>query len=445
MANKYAVAAGNFASSSTWSNSPAGAAGATPPVAGDNAYANGFAVTIAANATCAKISNQAENGATSGGSFTISAGVTLTANVQAGSTANAHCLLVTFASPNTCTINGDIIGGSAASVYGLSISGSGIVNVNGNVNGGTSGVGIFTSSTANLTVTGNVNANQLGFTGIYFSSATITAVINGNLYGSTTASQNAIYFPGLAGSTLTINGNIYALNAAAALIQGANNATTITVNGDVFGGNTASNCFALGTNNVLNLNGNVYAGNVGTAVVNNQTGTTVNIKRVVGNGYGLGGSNAISNVYAVSSTNTAGPTYIKELEIGPNGHFPILGPVILTDVVSNVAVVRKSSSSTKTLIDTGAISNALPTANNVRSGVVYNSGATTGTCAVPAASLVVSGVPVDATVGTALLTQSGCWGELTSTMTSSGSIGERVKSVSTVSTDGQQIANSLSA
>jgi hypothetical protein len=52
-----------------------------------------------------------------------------------------------------------------------------------------------------------------------------------------------------------------------------------------------------------------------------------------------------------------------------------------------------------------AYASGQPTAANVRSGTIYGPGSVyTGTCAVPAAASVASGVPVDATTGTAVIT-----------------------------------------
>jgi hypothetical protein len=55
----------------------------------------------------------------------------------------------------------------------------------------------------------------------------------------------------------------------------------------------------------------------------------------------------------------------------------------------------------------------LPAANHVRSGISYGGGAVTGSCAVPTAGSVALGVPVDATTGTAILTQANVQSALT--------------------------------
>ncbi len=91
----------------------------------------------------------------------------------------------------------------------------------------------------------------------------------------------------------------------------------------------------------------------------------------------------------------------------------------------------------------------MPAASNVRDGVSYASGALTGTCKVPAAASVAYGVPVDATTGTAYLSQSdvlaAVWGAATSSLTTAGSIGERLKNAATVASTGDQLASALTA
>jgi hypothetical protein len=74
-------------------------------------------------------------------------------------------------------------------------------------------------------------------------------------------------------------------------------------------------------------------------------------------------------------------------------------------------------------------------------GVTYSSSPTlTGTCAVPLPQYVSQGVPVDATVGTGYINAVEVWNILTSTITTSSSIGERLKVASTIETTGDQLA-----
>ena len=80
-----------------------------------------------------------------------------------------------------------------------------------------------------------------------------------------------------------------------------------------------------------------------------------------------------------------------------------------------------------------------PTVDNVRYGTVYANGTLTGTCRIPATSSVAYGVGVDNTVGAAVLTPQSVWDYAISNLNTPGSIGERLKKVSTVDTLGAQL------
>jgi hypothetical protein len=86
----------------------------------------------------------------------------------------------------------------------------------------------------------------------------------------------------------------------------------------------------------------------------------------------------------------------------------------------------------------------MPSPSNVRLDTLYNFNLNRGTMAVPSASNVLLGVPVDATVGTATLTTSSfrdaVWGTDINTLTgSTGTIGNRAIQTSTVDSVGDQL------
>ena len=79
---------------------------------------------------------------------------------------------------------------------------------------------------------------------------------------------------------------------------------------------------------------------------------------------------------------------------------------------------------------------------DVRFGTIYGSSSEfTGTLRVPNPTTVALGVLTDNTTGTMLMTPSDFWNTLSSTLTTSGSIGERLKTASTVQTNGDQLAS----
>lgn len=108
---------------------------------------------------------------------------------------------------------------------------------------------------------------------------------------------------------------------------------------------------------------------------------------------------------------------IEQLEFGAYGQSPVSGTGIrLKKANSNVAVFNYcATAGAKTLVD--ATQGQMPAASDVRSGVSYASGALVGSCAVPSPSSTAFGVPVDAAFGTAVLTPEAVWGAATRTIT----------------------------
>jgi len=96
----------------------------------------------------------------------------------------------------------------------------------------------------------------------------------------------------------------------------------------------------------------------------------------------------------------------------------------------------------KTLVDANA-SGLMPAPSNVRSGIVYNGGNSTGTCSIPVAGSVALGAPVDATTGTAALTPAAVWDYLTASASTANSMGERLRNAATVASTGQALADAL--
>lgn len=179
--------------------------------ADDNLNANGKnAITINVSFTCAQICSASSG---MGGSFYVSNGVTVTANVLGGVVAaiqgnasgvsfsitgnvtgglsSAAGIALASEFDGTLSITGNVSGGSGSSSRGLSIASSTAitVNVTGNVTGssGTSAHGIFDSyGTSTIHITGNVTAgNATGCSGIFVNGTDygtgLVTVTNGNL------------------------------------------------------------------------------------------------------------------------------------------------------------------------------------------------------------------------------------------------------------------------
>jgi hypothetical protein len=176
---------------------------------------------------------------------------------------------------------------------------------------------------------------------------------------------------------------------------------------------------------------------------NNASTGIMTVTRAVGNDWGIGATGMVSTV-GVQSAAIGSQTRVEEFEFGALGQVPVAGAVSCPDQTTNVCLVHRLSSTKKTLIDAASVSGALPAAGDVRFGTTFNQGNTTGSLRVPAAGSVALGVLVDNTSGTAVLTPAAVWDALTSGMTTSGSIGARLKNAATLDSTGQQLADALS-
>jgi hypothetical protein len=394
MANYFARKAGNINATDVWATTPSGTAADvwSTFTSSDVLHSNSFAITVNVSTTVETVRNDNANSATAGGSFTLSNGVTLTANCVAGSGASA-CVQFSGTTGNSANIVGNVTGGSAGNAHGAANASTGTLNITGNATGGTVGfaIGANNSSTGILNITGNVTGGSV------------------------------------------------------ADARGARNQSTGTLNitGNVTGGTVAS---ALGATNdvagTLTITGSAIASNTSIGVNNASTGI-LSVIRAVGNSWGIGAAGGVNSAVGLSSAVVGSDTRAEELEYGANGQAPTSGAVRIVNKTNNRCLVDLTTSVIKTLADP---SDATGQANqaDVRSGVSYALGNRTGTCAVPAASSVAFGVPIDATTGTAALTPAAVWDALTSGMTTSGSIGARLKNAATLDSTGQQLADALS-
>ena len=191
--------------------------------------------------------------AVAGGGFTLSAAVTFSADVRAGTTT---CL--TVSGPNSYTMSGArVIGGSAAGAVGINHIGSGLILAAASCifNGGTgsaahgatvNGAGAILRLDAALDVRGNpAGSSQFG---INLLVGTVEAQNNSVINGS---AGGAPGIQGAAGTTITINNTT--VNGGATSASGVGIATL---------GNLS------GANNVLNASGNEAATISGSGVMN---------------------------------------------------------------------------------------------------------------------------------------------------------------------------------
>lgn len=390
MANRFAVAAGNFNDTATWSTTAAGSPGASVPVAGDNAIANNYTVTITANATCDNITNGTTYGGASGGGFVLSNGITLTvlSSVLTGGTGGTLRLSGT----NSATVTAvSITSANAAGTDCILHSGTGTLTVN-STTIQSNGSSANSSRCINLTAAGTANITASTITGGAETVGTAGAILGG------------------ASSTITIN--------AASLI----------------GGSAASSPAVNASGGICSITGNLLA----TTSCHAVAVTTTTTLTVVGSVTAANGRNAISG----SPTNAIRVS--GSFIFSADGTPPTTQKLIL-NTTPTAAKTRYALNGSGTYVDMFTADNTglAPAVSDVRAGVVY--GSATGTCAVPAAGSVALGVAVDNTVGTAVLTSSAIWDTLTSSLTTAGSIGERIKNCATVESTGEQLAAAMNA
>jgi hypothetical protein len=130
MANRYAVATGNWSNPAIWD-------GGTLPQAGDVVRPNAFTVTIDQNITVTELRNDASAPAVQGGVFTFGAGITINADIRHIINLNSDFITATYGS-GTSTINGDIIyagtvTNASRAVVLITGSAGGVLIVNGDI------------------------------------------------------------------------------------------------------------------------------------------------------------------------------------------------------------------------------------------------------------------------------------------------------------------------
>lgn len=440
MAIVRAVKSGNWSDPTTWNT------GALPTSA-DNVYSNTFTVTIDVSPTVLSISNAAATGVTAGGVFELSNGVSITCTAPLGITGS----------------------GTAANVIRLSTAGSATINSNLGP-----GACISNTSTGTLTLNGNYTGGQL----CNFSVPPFGVITN---LSSGTLNLNGYY------SLIITSNNLGAIsnNGAGTL----NLAGTIEVNSASTQSYNTANLTNLPLSNrssgVINVTGNVISNGV-TRVINNTSVGTVNITSNISTTAQTGDyllENSSSGTMEIIGSLTAGTTWSIVSPGSATQNTLCSGPLVCSDpnnissgvmpVVarrwfikpSNIvnfylriksATVSNNVRANVDLFTTDSYSSGYPSASNVRSSTTYGPGSIyTGTCAVPPAGSVALGVPVDNTTGTAYITANDIATALssasavtlnqqTSSLTTPGSIGERLKLASTVATTAQQLSDALS-
>lgn len=351
MADKWAVANGNWSAGATWN-------GGTVPQAGDNVYANGKAVTVDAGLTTpvvGRLSTEANAGlgVAAGGSFSARDGCTIQAtNIVAG---GSHCVLVNDS---------------------------------------------ISFSVLAATVTGSATAQAAG---VYMQSS-----------GTCTATVGAVY----GGAYNNINSSGFHVSSG-----------TLVFTGDAVGSSTNSSACGIQITSATGhvITGTAKGGAGGAPGVQNGAGGQVQISTAQSNNYPNDG--VTTGGVGSNQLNNSGSVLLDAMVFGSGGWHPVAGRHFVRDAGTNFVQMRQANNGAVTTI--GDVPNDYPAPSDVRSGVSYDFGAKTGTCAVPPAGSVALGVPVDATVGTAALSPTALLG---------ADLKARLENCSTVQTIGDQLA-----
>lgn len=356
MANRFAVASGNFNATSTWATTAAGAAGASVPVAGDVAIANNRTVTITADATCTELRNDNFSSATAGGGFILNDSVTLTANVIGGSVSASRC--VTYQGTTSAAIVGNCTGGSGSFVHPNQT------------------VAVYHNGSGTLTVTGTTHAGGAGqYAAAFLTNSNGVLTIGGNINPAAGSANGRTIMHG--GGVINVIGEVTA--------NATTSSTAVTISG------SSATPFI----STLNVTGSITASATNAVAIGAGTMTIV-------------GSCTAANGFAAieSSSNSAAIRASGSFICATDGTLPIYARKFILNTTPTAARTRYALNGSGSYVDMFTADNTGlgPATNHVRSGVTYSG--MTGTLAVPLPSQVAVGVATDNTVGTAFVTGS---------------------------------------
>jgi hypothetical protein len=293
----------------------------------------------------------------------------------------------TFNLLNGVTFTGNVLGQPSTNTTTVILSGTNSANMVGTVFGNTNGGGgaiptVASSSTGIFNITGTLQGRDVGYSQPCVSNS----------------SGGIIQFTGtIAGGTST--------NA-----RGLDNSSvgTIIVTGNVTGG----------------------TGSAAYGINNSSTGTAI----IVGNVTATSATNAFVSSNA-SAINKISGNIINH----PNGTAAIYAARYVVDPIPQNSFIQYSNVNQFSTDSLSAFS--MPPVSAVRFGTSYANGTLTGTCKVPSQNSVNVGVPVDNTVGTAFLNPATLFDTSVASLTSSNTLGARLKNSATVQSVGNIIAS----
>jgi hypothetical protein len=216
MANRYAVATGNWSNTAIWD-------GGTLPAAGDVVRPNGFTVTIDQNITVQELTDNALAPAAQGGTFTVAAsGININCDILKRSGVASALLTIQAAANNTSIIGAIQNLSGVFNTQAILINSTGTTNITGNV---------FLIATANFAfaISANAASGTVNYTGTVDMSAATSGtgtafLLNNNMTinfigivnGSSAINTSSTFTNRSASGVLT--GNISAVGALSAAV-----------------------------------------------------------------------------------------------------------------------------------------------------------------------------------------------------------------------------------
>ena len=331
----------------------------------------------------------------------------------------------------TCTQIG-LLAGAGTPLITINAAGNYYFNSN-IVKNGNAGA-IYVTAEANVYIVGDIISTRGGgsiatnytISGITYSKFYITGEIRGCV--STEASTS---------------GCIYLTNLAEAYITG-------DVTSNNFSTNYNSNpTIELSNGSPCNITGNVYHNNNPAQIIRNQSGILSIVGTLNATTPNLTGAHVIYSDYNSTGVNMCSGPFI----FSRSGHSPTwVGRLFLIRTAQSYIEYMDNSGSGLLPPGTQGVATRLvspditvdaPSPNNVRLGVSYSSGSLTGTMIIPSPDNVSKNIPVDDTVGTAILNPNAIWNVPLTSIYTLNSIGRRVKSAATVESTGAQIQSAI--
>jgi hypothetical protein len=469
------------------------------PTAADDVYANSQFVTVDQNITVNSLNNINTTGVTSGGTFYLTNGVIVQSIINGGNAGNylvggAGRATITISGSNTAYITGSITTTSGNNNLAVSMSDASNLYVTGSVTTGGNGqacMGILSTSTGVIHVTGSVNAGPrsgLGGAGIWMVTPT-TLIVTGSIIGSSGGGANGFGVYATTNSTISVQGNVTG-GGAGGTCHGIINvqSASIYVNGQVIGGagGTTNVGIGAGVGAIITVSGSVSgsAGNNNAGILNSAINTIIITGSVDGGAgsacYGI--TNSGNGFIFVTGSVTSRGNNTGIFSTAASVTIRVIGPISASWTPSSNNNGLVSSGTTATNLFTGPFYNTgsfnavyayrmqiidpaftswrfdtevaggsktlytanqlpgVPRQTDVRRGTQYNFGLT-GSLEMPDPTTVKTGVAVDNTTGSAILTPQDMFDVATQTLTNSGSIGTLLTGASTVQTTGATISS----